>query len=142
VITRPNHPSERKSEFEIAGRTPEGVGASRAMSGALDWGSRFTFDPAPGTLQIRPDYRDKAAKALMREVRRAKLLLKLRLLGLYFRKLALDLRSAILLGESYFACKFRKLSSQRRHWRISRTTLWNRVCVNSGLLPSPGYSPF
>lgn len=72
-------------------------------------GARFVVNPTTGALEITPEYRDKAAKALMREVRRMKFRLKLRLLGFYFRQFALDVRSAILTAEGYILCNFNKL---------------------------------
>ena len=94
--------------------TAEGIDAPGSMPRAVQDGSRFMLDPATGTLQIRPEYRDKAAKALMREVRRMKFRLKLQLLRLYFRKFALDLRSMILMGEGYFVSIRNKLSGEKR----------------------------
>ncbi len=99
------------------------------------------IDPATGALQIRPEYRDKAAKALMRDVRRMKLRLKLQLLRLYFRKFALDLRSAILVGESYFVSNRNKLSCKSSHWRFFPSVIWKKIYAKPGLLSSPGYSP-
>ncbi len=121
--------------------TAEGIDAPGSMPRAVQDGSRFMLDPATGTLQIRPEYRDKAAKALMREVRRMKFRLKLQLLRLYFRKFALDLRSMILMGEGYFVSIRNKLSGESGHRCISHSVIWKKICAKSGFLSSPGYSP-
>jgi hypothetical protein len=57
---------------------------------------RFVFNPATGALEIAPAYRDKAAKALMRELRRMKLRLYFIFARLYCLKFALQSRSAVL----------------------------------------------
>jgi len=134
-------PSKRKCKFGIASAAPESVNVPRSVSRSVQ-DRRFVVCPTTGTLQIAPDYRDKAAKALMREVRRMRFGLKLQLLRLYFRQFALNLRRAALIGESYFVGNFSKLASERCHWHISPSALWKKVCTKLGLLSSPGYSPF
>jgi hypothetical protein len=57
---------------------------------------RFVFNPATGALKVAPSYRGKAAKALMRELRRTKLRLYFTFARLYCRKFALQSRSAVL----------------------------------------------
>ena len=52
------------------------------------------IDPATGALQLTPAYRDKCAKALMREVRRMKLRLYFTFARLYLQKFMLECRSA------------------------------------------------
>ena len=74
-------------------------------------GVRFAVNPTSGALEIAPAHRDKAAKALMREVRRMKFFLKLRLLRLYFRKFALDMRGANLIAERSFLTNIKQLRS-------------------------------
>ena len=57
---------------------------------------RFVFDPATRALEIAPAYRDKAAKAVMRELRRTKLRPYFMFARLYGHKFALQSRSAVL----------------------------------------------
>jgi hypothetical protein len=56
----------------------------------------FVFNPATGALEIAPAYWDKAANALMRELRRTKLRLYFMFARLYCLKFALQSRSAVL----------------------------------------------
>ena len=58
--------------------------------------SIFFFNPATGTLDVRPDERAKACKAVMREVRRIKLRLYLQSLSIKIAKLTLQMRSFVL----------------------------------------------
>jgi hypothetical protein len=86
--------SQTKFEFGITGVAPEDI---MACSAAADWPQgceNSVVDPATGALQLTPAFRDKAAKALMREVRRMELRLQLTLALLHFRKLMLQCRSA------------------------------------------------
>jgi hypothetical protein len=57
---------------------------------------RFVFNPTTRALEIVPAHRDKAAKAVMRELRRTKLRLYFAFAGLYCLKFALQSCSAVL----------------------------------------------
>src|ERR1700735_5679592 len=118
--------------------TSESISIPRSVSGSEENRPRFAVHPTTGTLQIRPEYRDKAAKALMREVRRMKFRLKLRLLSLYFRQFALNLRSVALAGEGYLVRNLNKLTSKGCH---GSTLSIEPYSHKPGLLSSPGYSP-
>jgi hypothetical protein len=81
--------------------TTESVDMPRSVGRSVQ-DPRFVVCATTGALQIAPDYRDKAAKALQREVRHMKFRLKLRLLSLHFRQFTINLRCAALVGERYF----------------------------------------
>jgi|HubBroStandDraft_6_1064221.scaffolds.fasta_scaffold917104_2 hypothetical protein len=68
-------------EINLSGAViaPELVDTSRTPANWPQGCERFALNPATGALEMTPAYRDKAAKALMREVRRMKLGLKLTL---------------------------------------------------------------
>lgn len=86
--------SQSQSEFGMAGVASK-IFAS--PSPGTDWSQACkvsVIDPAAGALQLTPEFRDKAVKALMREVRRMKLRLQLTLALLYFRKFTLQCRGA------------------------------------------------
>jgi hypothetical protein len=70
---------------------------------------RFVVHPTTGAVELAPAYRDKAAKALMREVHRMQFRLKLRLFGLYCLQFMFELRRARLLVAGYFRRNFKDL---------------------------------
>jgi hypothetical protein len=65
----------------------------RAAADRPKAGDVFVVNPATGALEIAPAYRDKAAKALEREVCRGKRSLGGAFFRLYFRKLLLECRN-------------------------------------------------
>jgi hypothetical protein len=87
-------PSNVQSELGVAIGAFENIQASGATTDRPQAGHRFAVNPATGTLEIAPAYRDKAAKALIREVRRMKLRLYLTFARLYLQKFVLECRSA------------------------------------------------
>jgi hypothetical protein len=102
-------PLESQRKSFVAGVAAKIVGFLVAGAYRPKAGARFVVSPTTGALEIAPAYRDKAAKALMRNVRRMKFTLKLRLLGLYLGKFALNLRSAKLFTERNFLRNFNQL---------------------------------
>jgi hypothetical protein len=62
-----------QGEVALTSIAPEIVNVSCAAPDRTEACSRFVFNPATRALEIAPAYRDKAAKALMRELRRTKL---------------------------------------------------------------------
>jgi hypothetical protein len=102
-------PLESQRKSFVAGVAAKIVGFLVARAYRPKAGARFVVSPTTGALEIAPAYRDKAAKALMRNVRRMKFTLKLRLLGLYLGKFALNLSSAKLITKRKFLRKFNQL---------------------------------
>jgi hypothetical protein len=68
---------------------PTGATAHNVIAGIAAYGpkgrSNFVYDPATGTLKVRPDRRLEIEKALLRETRRLKLRLYLHLATLQLR---------------------------------------------------------
>jgi hypothetical protein len=95
-------PLESQRKSFVASVASKIVGFFVAAAYRPKAGVRFVVDPTTGALEIAPAHRDKAAKAIMREVRRMKFLLKLRLLRLYCGKFALDVRGARLITKRNF----------------------------------------
>jgi hypothetical protein len=102
-------PLESQRKSFIADFASKIVGFSVASADRSKAGERFVVHPTTGAIELAPAYRDKAAKALMREVRRMQFRLKLRLLSLYSRQFLLELRCASLLTEGYFRRNFNDL---------------------------------
>jgi hypothetical protein len=88
--------SETQGEVALTSIAPEIVNVNCAAPDRTEACGRFVFDPAPRALEIAPAYRDKAAKALMRELRRMKLRPYFMFARLYRLKFALQSRSAVL----------------------------------------------
>jgi hypothetical protein len=102
-------PLESQCKSSVASVASKIVGFSGAAAYRPKAGARFVVNPTTGTLEIAPAHRDKAAKAITREVRRMKFLLKLRLLLLFFGKFALDVRGARLIAERDFLTNINQL---------------------------------
>ena len=101
---------------------------------------RFVFNPATGALEIAPAYRDKAAKALMRELRRMKLRLYFIFARLYCLKFALQSRSAVLRLLRKAARDFSYLvvkDVEQSHFEFQ-----NRPMVGNGPVPTMDKLPF
>jgi hypothetical protein len=101
---------ERHREFKITNGASEKVFAN----GAGDWfqgGSRLVSNPTTGTLEITPDLRMKARKAIMAEVRRMKVRLYLNCARLYLRKFLLSCKSTRLnvVGYLYRSLRYERL---------------------------------
>ena len=75
---------------------PEIVNVSCAAADRTEACGRFVFNPTTGALEIARAYWDKAAKAVMRDLRRPKLRLYFVFARLYCLKFALQNRSAVL----------------------------------------------
>jgi hypothetical protein len=88
--------SETQREVALTSVAPEIVNVNCAAPDRTEACGRCVFDPATGALEIAPAYRDKAAKAVMRELRRTKLRLHFIFARLYCLKFALQSRSAVL----------------------------------------------
>jgi hypothetical protein len=88
--------SETEREVALTSIAPEIVNVNCAAPDRTEACSGLVFDPATRTLEIAPAYRDKAAKAVMRDLRRTKLRPYFIFARLYRRKLALQSRSAVL----------------------------------------------
>jgi hypothetical protein len=77
-------------DFELTDRTTEQI--VPGLTGNWSNDRLLAFGPTVGTKVITPELDRKVRKALQREVRRIKIRLKLRLLGLYICKFALEFR--------------------------------------------------
>jgi hypothetical protein len=100
-----------QGDLSMAVGTAENI---KPICAAPDWlkdCDRFVFDPTTGTVQIAPAYRDKFAKALIREVRRMKLRLYLTFARLYLQKFVLECRGATARVHSYFLCQIGQFGS-------------------------------
>jgi hypothetical protein len=85
-----------QGEVALTSIAPEIVNVSCAASDRTQACGRFVFNPTTAALEIVPAHRDKAAKAIMRELRRTKLRLYFTFARLYCLKFALQSRSAVL----------------------------------------------
>jgi hypothetical protein len=88
--------SETQGEVAMTSIAPEIVNVSCAATDRTEACGRFVFNPAAGALEIAPAYRDKAAKEVMRDLRRTKLRVYFMFARLYCLKFALQSRSAVL----------------------------------------------
>ena len=75
---------------------PEIVNVSCAATDRTEACGRFVFNPATRALEIAPAHQDKAAKAVMRDLRRTKLRVYFVSARLYCLKFALQSRSTVL----------------------------------------------
>jgi hypothetical protein len=75
---------------------PEIVNVSCAAPDRTEACGRFVLNPATGALEIARAYRDKAAKAVMRDLRRTKLRVYFVFARFYCLKFALQSRSPVL----------------------------------------------
>jgi hypothetical protein len=98
--------SETQREVALTSIAPEIVNVNCAAPDRTEACGRFVFDPATRALEIAPAYRDKAAKAVMRELRRMKLHLYFMFARLYRLKFALQSRSAVLRLLRKAVCEF------------------------------------
>ena len=87
---------ETQGEVALTSTAPEIVNVSCAAPDRTEACRRFVFNPATGALEIGPAYRDKAAKAVMRDLRRTKLHPYFIFACLYCLKFALQSRNAVL----------------------------------------------
>jgi len=87
---------ETQGEVALTSIAPEIVNVSCAAPNRTEASGSFVFNPATRALEIASAYWDKAANALMRELRRTKLRLYFTFAGLYCLKFALQSRSAVL----------------------------------------------
>src|SRR5262249_3677144 len=87
---------ETQREVALTSIAPEIVNLSCAAPDRTEACGRLVFNPATGALEIGPAYRDKPAKAVMRDLRRTKLRLYFMFARLYCLKFALQSRSAVL----------------------------------------------
>jgi hypothetical protein len=87
---------ETQGEVALTSIAPEIVNVSCAAPDRTEACGRFVFNPTTGALEIVPAYRDKAANALIRKLRRTKLRLYFIFARLYCLKFALQSRSAVL----------------------------------------------
>jgi hypothetical protein len=87
--------TENISQFIAAGAASKKISAVSSRNGA-ERASPFVFNPATGALEIAPAYRDKAAKALMGQVRRMKFRLYLVGVHLHFIQRLLKSKRAVL----------------------------------------------
>jgi hypothetical protein len=85
---------ETQGEVALTSIAPEIVNVSCAAPDRTEACGSIVFNPATRALEIAPAYRDKAAKAVMRELRRTKLRLYFTFARLYCLKFALQSRSA------------------------------------------------
>jgi hypothetical protein len=91
-----NQSLETQGEVALTSIAPEIVNVSCAAPDRTEACGRFVFNPTTRALEIVPAHRDKAAKAVMRELRRTKLRLYFAFAGLYCLKFALQSCSAVL----------------------------------------------
>jgi hypothetical protein len=75
---------------------PEMILSASAPADGPNRRSLFVNDPTTGALVVRPEYRAKVEKALMREARRIKFAIYRKFAHLYFEKLLLQWRGASL----------------------------------------------
>jgi hypothetical protein len=87
---------ETQGEVALTSIAPEIVNVSCATPHGAEACGSFVFNPTTRALEIAPAYRDKATKAVMRELRRTKLGLYFAFARLYCLKFALQSRSAVL----------------------------------------------
>jgi len=87
---------ETHGEVALTSIAPEIVNVNCAAPDRTKACGRFVFNPATRALEIATAYRDKAAKAVMRELRGTKLRLYFIFARLYCLKFALQNRSAVL----------------------------------------------
>jgi hypothetical protein len=87
---------ETQGEVALTSIAPEIVNVGCAAPDGAEACGSFVFNPATRALEIAPAYRDKATKAVMRELRRTKLGLYFTFARLYCLKFALQSRSAVL----------------------------------------------
>jgi hypothetical protein len=66
-------PLETQGEVALTSIAPEIVNLNCAATHRTEACGHFVFNPATGALEIARAYRDKAAKAVMRDLRRTKL---------------------------------------------------------------------
>jgi hypothetical protein len=111
-------PLESQRPSFIARFASKIIGLFVSSSDVPEVGDRFVVHPTTGTLELSPAYRDKAAKALMREVRRMQFHLKLRSFGLYFRQFMLDLARMRLLAIANFIRNFNDLRFMVGHGHL------------------------
>ena len=90
------NPLETQGEVALTSIAPEIVNVSCAAPDRTEACGRFVFNPATGALEFAPAYREKAAKAVMRDLRRTKLRVYFMFARLYCLKFALQSRSAVL----------------------------------------------
>jgi len=111
-----NAPSKPRFKFERTRFTTKEVRMSRAAPDGSQYRSRFVLNPATGALEIPPDLRLKARKAIIREVRRMKLRLYLTQARLYFELLFLKAKSATLSMPGQFSGYCRNLGDYRHRY--------------------------
>jgi hypothetical protein len=87
---------ETQGEVALTSIAPEIINVNCAAPDRTEACGSFVFNPATRALEIAPAYWDKAANALMRELRRTKLRLYFMFARLYCLKFALQSRSAVL----------------------------------------------
>ena len=87
---------ETQGEVALTSIAPEIVNVSCAAPDRTETCGSIVFHPATRALEIAPAYRDKAANALIRKLRRTKLRLYFTFARLYCLKFALQSRSAML----------------------------------------------
>jgi hypothetical protein len=107
--------SKRKFEHHLtnAAAVQPSLGAVVTPDGVE--GTEFSVLAAGGARIVSAVRDREIRKALMRDVRRRKLRLKVRLLSLYSLKIMLDLRYAVLLGRRHFGGYFHNLFSNTNH---------------------------
>jgi hypothetical protein len=82
---------EAQGDFKFEGVAPEKVFCAGAAPNGSEAGAHFVVNPATGALEIAPQYRDKARKAIMRKVRQMKFRLNLPFASLYFEKVMVEM---------------------------------------------------
>jgi len=87
---------ETQGEVAVTAIAPEIVNVSCAATDRAQACGRFVFNPTARALEIASAYRDKAAKAVMRDLCRTKLRVYFMFARLYCLKFALQSRNAVL----------------------------------------------
>jgi hypothetical protein len=122
---------ETQGEVALTSIAPEIVNVNCAAPDRTQACGSFVFNPATRTLEIAPAYWDKAANALMRELRRTKLRLYFMFARLYCLKFALQSRSAVLrlLRKAVrdFSYLVSKISSKSGHLDFQNRPLWSET---------------
>jgi hypothetical protein len=122
---------ETQGEVALTSIAPEIVNVNCAAPDRTQACGSFVFNPATRALEIAPAYWDKAANALMRELRRTKLRLYFMFARLYCLKFALQSRSAVLrlLRKAVrdFSYLVSKISSKSGHLDFQNRPLWSET---------------
>jgi hypothetical protein len=100
---------EVQGDLKFAGVASEKILSAGAPTDGPETGMHFVFNPATGALEIAPQFRRKARKAIMREVGRMKFRLYLTRMSLYLDKFLIEMSCLRLRVSSEFRRHLLKL---------------------------------